>query len=454
MINFAAKLGVIRLLRNLTETEIFTTLNLIGHSYQIRYKMSGRERYFLNSFPDYKSTNTSEIAQNEKFQSQLLEFVKKIEEKQQPKKEFTDGGIYVGIPGIAYMFLHLSKLPSFSNSKEEFLKKAFKYITVSDSHIKSNLTPKELGFLLGCDGVIAIAASIFNELGMKDQAGQKLEVYSSHANLYKPIDFLPKGGDELLVGRAGFVCGALWLKNIFGKNVIPNEDIVEICSSIYQSGRMYSKKHRSPCPLMYSYYDTEYLGAAHGLCGILLTLISCPNYLGQVKSNEITHIKDSVDFLLSLQTKTGNFPCAMDEIGVNLRSEHNELVHWCHGAPGVVYLMAKAYLVWKDEKYLESCLRCGDLVWKKGLLKKGPGICHGVAGNGYVFLLLYRLTGDQKHLYRAQKFGEFLFTDQMKLSRTPDCPYSLYEGIAGTVCFLGDLLHPDKASFPFIDIFE
>lgn len=40
---------------------------------------------------------------------------------------------------------------------------------------------------------------------------------------------------------------------------------------------------------------------------------------------------------------------------------------------GVVYLMAKSYLYWKEDKYLRSCLKCGDLVWAKGLLKKGPG---------------------------------------------------------------------------------
>lgn len=40
---------------------------------------------------------------------------------------------------------------------------------------------------------------------------------------------------------------------------------------------------------------------------------------------------------------------------------------------GVVYLMAKAYLYWKEDKYLRSCIKCGDLVWIKGLLKKGPG---------------------------------------------------------------------------------
>lgn len=82
------------------------------------------------------------------------------------------------------------------------------------------------------------------------------------------------------------------------------------------------------------------------------------------------------------------------------------------------------------------------------------GICHGIAGNGYVFLLLYRLTGDTKHLNRAIKFGEFIFTNEFKQgSRTPDSPYSLYEGLAGTICYLIDLIQPEKAHFPFLDIF-
>lgn len=70
---------------------------------------------------------------------------------------------------------------------------------------------------------------------------------------------------------------------------------------------------------------------------------------------------------------------------------------------GVAYLFAKAYLINKKPQYLDTCIRCGELVWQKGLLKKGPGICHGVAGSAYVFLLLYRLTGNSKYIYRAQR---------------------------------------------------
>jgi hypothetical protein len=42
--------------------------------------------------------------------------------------------------------------------------------------------------------------------------------------------------------------------------------------------------------------------------------------------------------------------------------------------------------VFGDERYLTAARRCGDTVWQRGLLSKGPGLCHGVGGNGYVFL--------------------------------------------------------------------
>lgn len=115
--------------------------------------------------------------------------------------------------------------------------------------------------------------------------------------------------------------------------------------------------------------------------------------------------------------------------------------------------MARSYLVWKDAKYLTVCEKFADLTWEKGLLRKGPGICHGVAGNGYVFLLLYRLTHNDLYLHRALKFAEFLNMEEFKEARVPDDPYSLYEGWAGTLCFLVDLLQPDKAEFPFFDVF-
>lgn len=90
-----------------------------------------------------------------------------------------------------------------------------------------------------------------------------------------------------------------------------------------------------------------------------------------------TDIKNSTDFILQCKQKNGNYPTTPSRY----REAHDELVHWCHGAPGVVYLLVKAYLRWREEKYIKAALQCGDLVWDQGLLCKGPGICHGVAGS-------------------------------------------------------------------------
>lgn len=71
-----------------------------------------------------------------------------------------------------------------------------------------------------------------------------------------------------------------------------------------------------------------------------------------------------------------------------------------------------------------------------------------------MFLLLYRLTGDPKHLHRARAFAYFVFTPTFsEEARRPDTPYSLYEGRAGTVCYLVDTMTPDQAAFPFFDVF-
>ena len=237
-----------------------------------------------------------------------------------------------------------------------------------------------------------------------------------------------------------------------GKDVVPMQELHKICTNMFKSGVNYSKRKRSPSPLMYQYYGTEYLGAAHGLCSILQMIISVPEF--PVHDRVIA----AIDYLVSLQAPTGNTPCAMDEVpgvGKQVRQEEDALVHWCHGAPGSIYLFAKAYKVYKKEEYLNAAVKCGECIWQKGLLKKGPGICHGVAGNAYAFLLLYRLTEDKKYLYRAERFAQFMESKEfLEKSRRPDCPFSLYEGLAGTVCFLADLQTPDEAAFPFLDVMQ
>ena len=80
-----------------------------------------------------------------------------------------------------------------------------------------------------------------------------------------------------------------------------------------------------------------------------------------------------------------------------------------------------------DKKYLDGALRCGEVVWEKGLLRKGYGLCHGAAGNAYTFLQLYKLTGQDHQLYRAAKFGEWCLSSDQQCP-IADHPNSLFEG--------------------------
>ena len=159
--------------------------------------------------------------------------------------------------------------------------------------------------------------------------------------------------------------------------------------------------------------------------------------------------------MLSIKKSTGNFPSSINQENPSVpRNESKDLIHWCHGAGGVIFMLAKAYLYFGDQNYLNACIQCDDLIWEKGLLKKGPSVCHGVGGGGCAHLLIYRLTKDVKYLYRANKFAEFLNTETFKAgARTPDNPFSLFEGLAGTVCFVLDLLNPKNAEYPLVPLF-
>lgn len=411
------------------------------------------KRYFINK---HLNADISKKQPNERFwKPKIYEYVQMIRSHIPPRQEFTDGGLYVGSPGVAYLFYTLMKSPMMEAERKVNASKGLEYICTAGQYFSGrrvNDIADMYGFLLGRAGYHAVACAFYWNTGSKSKAEEQLQQY---INLHQYSNYnVAYGGNELFVGRAGYLLGAIWLQKQISRPVLSTEQMNEICELIVSDGRTFARSQQSESPLMYAYYNTEYLGAAHGLSAILLALMACDDFLNKNPGAE-KDIKTSIDYLLSTQTRNGNFPCATHDIGKVLRPDcDQELVHWCHGAPGIVYTMAKAYLRWNEDKYLQSCIRAGEVVWERGLLKKGPGICHGVAGNGYVFLLLYRLTRDEKYLQRATVFAEFMTTSEFrKEAHTPDSPYSLYEGLSGTLCFLADLHCPDQAAFPFMDVF-
>lgn len=47
------------------------------------------------------------------------------------------------------------------------------------------------------------------------------------------------------------------------------------------------------------------------------------------------------------------------------------MCQWCHGAPGLSFACIKAYELWHDAKYLQVARESAEVVWQRGLLKKG-----------------------------------------------------------------------------------
>ncbi|KAG4075003.1 hypothetical protein HA402_014582 [Bradysia odoriphaga] len=422
------------------------------------------DRCFYNPYEDYRG---GAVSVDGSFVRNLInEYVATILMYTNPAKAQRNadkrGDLYVGNAGIAYMFLRLHQ--SQHDFKElQPLVNAQLYINDAKSkalpYVQSRSRDERCSFLCGNAGIYCVAAVISAASNNLDEMKKDLEAFETGYEACKPMHFSRYGSDEVLVGRAGYLSGMYWLNKQLMPQPFADNRISELCQVMVDSGRQYSADKGSPFPLMYHYHGTEYLGAAHGLCSILHMMLESPWFkrngdapnFTNISKTKLLDIKNSIDGFVALQDHDGNFPCAMEDLGY---PNDNPLIHWCHGAPGAIYLLIKAYLVFREEKYLNSCRRAADLIWHYGLLRKGPGICHGVAGNGYAFLIMYRLTGEVRYMHRATKFAEFLKSSEfLQRSRTPDCPFSLYEGLAGTVCFLIDLLEPQRSCFPFMDVF-
>lgn len=167
----------------------------------------------------------------------------------------TEETLYTGTSGIAYMFYHLATSDKFKNESEMFLNKAITVLQLKGNqfHLKSNGK-----FICGDAGINAVNASIYNLIGDDKMAEMYLTHFKKGIADFKQTNLAEK--DELFVGRAGYLYGILWLEKVFGRKIIADQDIFEICSAVVESGRKYSVRNKSVFPLMYSYYSTEYLG--------------------------------------------------------------------------------------------------------------------------------------------------------------------------------------------------
>jgi hypothetical protein len=180
--------------------------------------------------------------------------------------------------------------------------------------------------------------------------------------------------------------------------------------------------------------DIQALGPGHGFAGNVNALRGF--VADEVLRERVAHVMEDTAMR---EDGLVNWPPAPGDDPEKIR------VQWCHGAPGIVATIGDL-LPW------ELALAGGELTWRAGPLRKGPGLCHGTAGNGFAFLRLHALTGDGMWLDRARRFAVHA-AEQVRRERQAvgRGRYSLFTGDIGVALYLRACLDADP-SFPVIDV--
>ncbi|XP_068160545.1 lanC-like protein 2 [Antennarius striatus] len=411
------------------------------------------ERSFPNPYPDWDpGTLTSSSGEDgdpsdpldadgkvsaafqKKVQNKIKDLLQQMEEGLKTADPH-DFSTYTGWTGIALLYLQLHRV----SQEASHLQRALDYV----KRTMRILNGRRVTFLCGDAGPLAVGAVVHHKLNntadCKDCLSRLLQLQRAVLSQDSETP------DELLYGRAGYLYALLYVNKEIGADTVDEETITKVVTSIVESGKNFSaeQKKTDRCPLLYEWHKKQYIGAAHGMAGIYYMLMQ-PG--AKVRPDVLSElIRPSIDYVRHKKFRSGNFPSS-------LSNESDRLVHWCHGAPGVVHMLLMAHKVFKDEKYLKEAADCCEVIWQRGLLRKGYGICHGTTGNGYAFLSLYKLTQDKKYLYQVCKFAEWCLAYGTHGCRIPDRPYSLFEGMAGTIYFLSEMADPEASCFPAFEL--
>ncbi|XP_041479094.1 lanC-like protein 2 isoform X1 [Lytechinus variegatus] len=392
-------------------------------------------REFTNPYPPFSTESATNIIQDGKLadsfrkllNQSIITLLGQMESGLRRDRDESDHSVYTGVTGIAFLYLHLYT----ENKTEDYLKMCYEYVKRPLRHLKG----RRVTFMCGDAGPLTVGGLFYHRTGNQSEMRHCINKLNS---LVQSIED-PNLPDELLYGRVGYLYSLLFLQKHLGEGYIDQDIIDKVCACILDSGQKLARKEKSSSPLLFEWHEKKYIGAAHGMAGILTLLMQVKSAV--VSDNLHSLIKPTVDYVLQLRFSSGNFPSS-------LGNQSDKLVHWCHGAPGVIHMLLQAYRVFSEDRYLNAAVDCGRVIWDRGILRKGYGLCHGTAGNGYAFLALYQATKDAQHLYKACKFADRCMDYGKHGCRMADRPYSLMEGMAGTIYFLCDLLHPDEARFP------
>ena len=202
-----------------------------------------------------------------------------------------DGTIYTGSGGLALLFIRLGQ----HTQAEKYLERSL-----------YNVSQARVTFLCGSPGPLTLLAVLRHRQGAAPDLSQILSLASQVTDLSSGLP------DELLYGRAGYLHCLLYLRQELGDAAVPTIIIRKVVEAILRSGAAMSRATKSRSPLMFAWHDKVYIGAAHGLAGILVTLLAARYCVTPAEMSE--WVQPSVDYVLNMQMESGNFPSSKGSV--------------------------------------------------------------------------------------------------------------------------------------------
>ncbi|KAJ7856661.1 hypothetical protein B0H14DRAFT_2752355 [Mycena olivaceomarginata] len=439
-------------------------------------------------------------------QSVLSAEVKRIQSDHVPKTRKT-GSVYVGITGSSLMTHHLSTAQLDGLSPAELLAftdtRLVQALSLPPTSLSSPSSGSHSSFLetaVGMATLVLIRAvemvtttATVSTSPFRDAWTACTQLITSAASMAASEDRrgdVDDGGCEVLYGRAGLLYALIRLRGVSKCEDIKTADSTSadlmtevralsskpqlqlLVQSIIRRGQygaaVYAEElagRLAAPPLMWTWYGKRYLGAAHGVAGILHILLLCPE---DVIHPYMESILLTIEWLIGCQDVHGNWPTAAPTGYPTGRD--NDLVQWCHGATGILLMLCTVLRCATSasaapllEKVIASVQAGAALVYRDGLLSKGVGLCHGVAGSVFALLAVSDVldpahkkkskpskssatqpSEDNYYLVRAVHLARLAASHETLTARgemgVPDHPWSLYEGMAGMCCAWTEVL--------------
>ncbi|XDG08271.1 hypothetical protein ABKA04_007886 [Annulohypoxylon sp. FPYF3050] len=274
-------------------------------------------------------------------------------------------GLYNGPTSIAYLFYRLSQIfPDMEFKEQSLLDWAESYLALGARRTKTAPSCTDCGITNETLAHLSLTAVMNKDINIVRQV-LSFDEDVNNENL--------TGVDEWMYGRAGYLYFLRLCKTLVKETEDAESSTTELMEKTIKN-TMFRIQANSPT---HYWHGKEYFGAAHGTVGMVTQL-----YLTSRLIAEGMH--DKISSLIDMQLPSGNFPPHARGRSEQLNPPDDQLVQFCHGAPGFNIALRSLIPIFPEtvRGKLVTAMENADLViWRRGVLTKNPCLCHGIPSN-------------------------------------------------------------------------